>query len=40
MLGTAIGTKFALTYASIFMDKISGAHPIALIRFTDDVFFI
>ena len=31
--GTAIGTKFAPTYASIFVNKISGAHPIPLTPF-------
>ena len=45
--GTAIGTKFARTYACIFMDKIKSdflktqeAKPLAWYRYLDDVFFI
>ena len=45
--GTAIGTKFAPTYACIFMDKIESdflktqkAKPLVWYRYIDDVFFI
>ena len=45
--GTAIGTKFAPAYASIFMDKIENDFlktqqntPLVWYRFIDDVFFI
>ena len=45
--GTAIDTKFAPTYACIFMDKIESdvlktqeAKPLVWYRYIDDVFFI
>ena len=45
--GTDIGTKFAPTYACIFMDKIQSdflktqeAKPLVWYRYIDDVFFI
>ena len=45
--GTAIGTKFAPTYACIFMDEIETNflqtqefQPLVLFRYIDDVFFI
>ena len=45
--GTAIGTKFAPTYASIFMDKLESDFlksqeltPLLWYRYIDDVFFI
>ena len=45
--GTAIETKFALTYASIFMDKFESDFlksqeltPLLQYRYTEDVFFV
>ena len=45
--GTAIGTKFAPTYACIFMDEIETKfletqefQPLVWFRYIDDVFFI
>ena len=45
--GTAIGTKFAPTYASIFIDEIETKFldtqefkPLIWFRYIDDVFFI
>ena len=45
--GTAIGTKFAPTYACIFMDKLETDFlntqeylPLAWYRYIDDIFFI
>ena len=35
LLGTDIGTKFAPTYASIFIDKLESDY-----HYSDDVFFI
>ena len=47
ILGTAIGTKFAPTYACIFMDEIETNfiqnqefQPVVWFRYIDDVFFI
>ena len=47
LLGTAIGTKFAPTYASIFMDKLESGllksqdlTPFLWCRYVDDVVFI
>ena len=47
LLGTAIGTKFAPTYASIFMDKLESGFlksqdltPFLWCRYIDDVVFI
>ena len=47
ILGTAIGTKFAPTYAFIFMDEIKTKflqtqefQPLLWFRYIDDVFFI
>ena len=47
LLGTAIGTKFVPTYASIFMDKLESDFlksqeltPLLWYRYIDDVFFI
>ena len=47
ILGTAIRTKFAPTYACIFMCEIETKfletqefQPLAWFRYTDDVFFI
>ena len=45
--GTAIGTKFALPYACIFMDRLENnffetqtLKPLVWLRYIDDVFFI
>ena len=47
LLGTAIGTRFAPTYASIFIDKLESNFlksqeltPLLWYRYIDDVFFI
>ena len=47
MSGTAIGTKFAPAYASIFMDKLENdflnaqeSLPLVWYRYIDDIFFI
>ena len=47
LLGTAIGTKFPPTYASIFMDKLESNFlksqeltPLLWYRYIGDVFFI
>ena len=47
IFGTALGTKFAPTYACIFMNKIESdflktqeAKPLVWYRYIDDVFFI
>ena len=47
LLGTAIGTKFAPTYAGIFMDKLESDFlksqeltPLLWYRYIDDTFFI
>ena len=47
MSGTGIGTKFAPTYVSIFMDKLESDFlksqeltPLLWYRYIDDVFFI
>ena len=46
-LGTAIGTKFAPSYANLFMARLekricenSGYHPYLWLRFLDDIFCI
>ena len=47
LLGTAIGTNFAPTYASVFKDKLDSDFlkfqeltPYLSYRYTDDVFFV
>ena len=47
LLGTAIGTKFVPTYASIFIDKLDSYFlksqeltPLLWYRYIDDVFFV
>ena len=46
-IGTTIGTKFAPTYACIYMDKVEQdsletqeLQPLFWLRFTDDIFYI
>ena len=47
ILGTAIGTKFAPPYSSLFMDEVETSFletqemkPLVWFRYIDDVFFI